>query len=148
MKKLVNSIFPYFDTKALDAARFFFGTTAADVALYPGRMNLTEYLNEDIFDKDMPEGQYDGATIPEGSRNATMSRFAGKVIKKYGDSNTVIRHFWKKQINAIRHWMPLNLPLSGTVRSAFTLVFSSRMVMLHRSSTTILPVINRRITPM
>lgn len=48
MKKLVNSIFPYFDTKALDAARFFFGTTAADVALYPGRMNLTEYLNEEI----------------------------------------------------------------------------------------------------
>ena len=79
MKKLVNSIFPYFDTKALDAARFFFGTVAADVALYPGRMNLTEYLNEDIFDEDMPEGQYDGATIPEGSRNATMSRFAGKV---------------------------------------------------------------------
>lgn len=24
MKKLVNSIFPYFDTNALDAARFFF----------------------------------------------------------------------------------------------------------------------------
>ena len=39
MKKMVNSIFPYFDTKALDAARFFFGTGAADVALYPGRMN-------------------------------------------------------------------------------------------------------------
>lgn len=33
MKKLVNSIFPYFDTQALDAARFFFGTSAADVAL-------------------------------------------------------------------------------------------------------------------
>ena len=45
-KKLLNSIFPCFDTKALDAARFFFGTTAAEVALYPGRMNLTEYLNE------------------------------------------------------------------------------------------------------
>ena len=93
MKKLVNSIFPYFDTKALDAARFFFGTTAAEVALYPGRMNLTEYLNEDIFDEDMPEGQYDGATIPEGSRNATMSRFAGKVIKKYGDGDTAYQAF-------------------------------------------------------
>lgn len=93
MKKLVNSIFPYFDTKALDAARFFFGTTAADVALYPGRMNLTEYLNEDIFDEDMPEGQYDGATIPEGSRNATLSRFAGKVIKKYGDGDTAYQAF-------------------------------------------------------
>ena len=29
MKKLVNSIFPYFDTQALDAARFFFGTARA-----------------------------------------------------------------------------------------------------------------------
>ena len=58
MKKLVNSIFPYFDTKALDAARFFFGTSTADVALYPGRMNLTEFLEEDAFDDGMPDGQY------------------------------------------------------------------------------------------
>ena len=93
MKKLVNSIFPYFDTKALDAARFFFGTSAADVALYPGRINLTEYLNEDIFDEDLSEGQYDGAAIPEGSRNATMSRFAGRVIKKYGDGDKAYQLF-------------------------------------------------------
>ena len=93
MKKLVNSIFPYFDTKALDAARFFFGTSAADVALYPGRINLTEYLNEDIFDEDMSEGQYDGAAIPEGSRNATMSRFAGRIIKKYGDGDKAYQLF-------------------------------------------------------
>lgn len=66
MKKLVNSIFPYFDTQALDAARFFFGTAAADVALYPGRMNLTEFLDEDLFDEDMEDGQYDGSVIPEG----------------------------------------------------------------------------------
>ena len=31
MKRLVNTIFPYFDTQALDAARFFFGTATADV---------------------------------------------------------------------------------------------------------------------
>lgn len=93
MKKLVNSIFPYFDTQALDAARFFFGTVAAEVALYPGRMNLTEYLDEDIFDEDMSEGKYDGSSIPEGSRNATMSRFAGKVIKKYGDSDKTYQTF-------------------------------------------------------
>lgn len=58
MKKLVNSIFPYFDTQALDAALFFFGTTAAEVALYPGRMNLTEFLDEDLFDEDMEDGQH------------------------------------------------------------------------------------------
>ncbi len=93
MKKLVNSIFPYFDTQALDAARFFFGTSAADVAIYPGRMNLTEFLNEDVFDEDMPEGQYSGASIPEGSRNATLSRFAGRVLKKYGDCDTAYQAF-------------------------------------------------------
>lgn len=87
MKKLVNSIFPYFDTQALDAARFFFGTAAAEVALYPGRMNLTEFLDDDLFDEGLPEGQYDSSVIPEGSRNATLSRFAGRVIKKYGDTD-------------------------------------------------------------
>ena len=94
MKKVVNSIFPYFDTKALDSARFFFGTYAADVALYPGRINLTEFLRGDIFDEDLPEGQYNGtAVIPEGSRNATLSRFAGRVIKKYGDTKEAHQAF-------------------------------------------------------
>lgn len=84
MKKRVYSIFPYFDTQALDAARFFFGTTAAEVALYPGRMNLTQFLNEDVFDAAMPEGQHNGSVILEGSRNNTMSHFAGRVLKKLG----------------------------------------------------------------
>lgn len=100
MKKLVNSVFPYFDTKALDAARFFFGTTAAEVALYPGRMNLTEYLEEDIFDDGMPQGNFDG-TIPEGSRNATMSRFAGRVIKKYGDGETAYQAFQEEAAKCV-----------------------------------------------
>ena len=93
-KKLVNSIFPFFDTQALDAARFFFGTAAAEVALYPGRMNLTEFLQqEDDFDADMPDGHAATLVIPEGSRNATMSRFAGRVIKKYGDSEQAYQAF-------------------------------------------------------
>ena len=82
MKKLVNSIFPYFDTKALDAARFFFGTQEPNVELYPGRMNLTDFFNDDEFDADLPGGHEKDVVIPEGSRNATMSRFAGIVIKK------------------------------------------------------------------
>ena len=86
MKKLVNSIFPYFDNKALDAARFFFGTTNVEVEIFPGGMNLTEFLENDDFDADMAGGYGASLIIPEGSRNATMSRFAGRVIKKYGDS--------------------------------------------------------------
>jgi putative DNA primase/helicase len=93
MKKLVNSIFPYFDTKALDAARFFFGTASPDVEIFPGSMNLTELLEDDEFDADLPGSHQASLVIPEGSRNATMSRFAGRVIKKYGDSEEAYQCF-------------------------------------------------------
>lgn len=102
MKKLVNSIFPYCDTNALDAARFFFGTTAADVALYPGRKNLTEFLEEDDFDAGLPDGGFgQSAVIPEGSRNATMSRFAGRVIKKYGDTDEAYQAFLEEAAKCV-----------------------------------------------
>ena len=94
MKKLVNTIFTYFDTKALDAARFFFGTANPEVELHPGEMTLSEYLSAEDFDADMPSGSHGGTqVIPEGSRNATMSRFAGRVIKKYGDSEEAFECF-------------------------------------------------------
>lgn len=112
MKKLVNSIFPYFDTQALDAARFFFGTAAAEVALYPGRMNLTEFLDDDLFDEGLPEGQYDSSVIPEGNRNATLSRFAGRVIKKYGDTDKAYQTFLEE---AAKCEPPLDSSELGTI---------------------------------
>lgn len=112
MKKLVNSIFPYFDTQALDAARFFFGTAAAEVALYSGRVNLTEFLEDDLFDEGLPEGQYDSSVIPEGSRNATLSRFAGRVIKKYGDTDKAYQAFLEE---AVKCEPPLDNSELGTI---------------------------------
>ncbi|WP_235847426.1 phage/plasmid primase, P4 family [Intestinibacillus massiliensis] len=97
LKKLVNAIFPYFDTKALDAARFYFGTRNPNVEVFPGDMTLTEFLSFNDFDAELPEGTHGGNTvIPEGSHNATMSRFAGRVIKKYGDSETAYQCFAEK----------------------------------------------------
>ncbi len=93
MKKLVNTIFPYFDTKALDAARFFFGTAVPEVEVYEGEMTLSEFLSAEDFDADMAGGGQHTTTITEGSRNATMSRFAGRVIKKYGDNETALNCF-------------------------------------------------------
>ena len=99
MKKLTSSIFPYFDTNALDAARFFFGTGEAKVELFPGKMTLTEFLEGgDEFDADMGNRQHGDRTIPEGSRNATMSRFAGRVIKKYGDSEEAYNCFTEEAL--------------------------------------------------
>lgn len=65
MKKLVSLIFPYFDTKALDSARFFFGTQSPNVELYPGYITLSEYLYADDFDVDLSGGSYgNNKTIP------------------------------------------------------------------------------------
>ena len=147
MKKLVNSIFPYFDTKALDAARFFFGTQEPNVELYPGRMNLTEFLNDDEFDSDLPGGHEKDVVIPEGSRNATMSRFAGIVIKKYGDTEKAYQSFLERPRSACRLWITASLIQSGTAPSAFIPRSAVRTVMSLRKFITMRIAISRRTFP-
>ena len=94
LKRLLYAIFPYFDTKALDAARFYFGTQDPKVDIFDGEMTLTEFLCGEEFDADMPAGSHSTPQIiSEGSRNATMSRFAGRVIKKYGDNEMALQCF-------------------------------------------------------
>lgn len=58
-------------------------------------MNLTRILNDDEFDADSPGGYEKDATIPKACRNATMSCFAGIVIKKYGDTEKAYQSFLK-----------------------------------------------------
>ncbi len=93
LKKLVNSIFPYFDTKALDAARFFFGTKNPQVEIFDGPMTLTTFLADDEFDANMDSGNYGDIVIPEGSRNATLSHYAGRILKRYGNNDEAHTHF-------------------------------------------------------
>lgn len=97
LKRLVNTVFPYFDSNALDAARFYFGTPEPKVDFFKGNMTLTEFLCNEDFDEGMSEGTHGGnLTIQEGCRNATMSRFAGKVIKKYGDTDEALACFFEE----------------------------------------------------
>ena len=85
MKERVARICPYVDPKALDSAHFFYGTKDPQVEYFPGTKKLDEAIEEDDFDKRMDQGSYGGSyIIREGSRNATMSRFAGRVVKRYG----------------------------------------------------------------
>lgn len=96
IKQKVNSIFPYFDSNALDAARFFFGTKEGNVEIYQGDMNLTQYLNAYDFEEAEMNRIPDGFVIKEGSRNSTLSHFAGRVIKKYGDTEKAYEVFMEK----------------------------------------------------
>lgn len=96
IKQKVNLIFPYFDSNALDAARFFFGTKEGNVEIYKGDMNLTQYLNAYDFEEAEMNKIPDGFVIKEGSRNSTLSHFAGRVIKKYGDTEKAYEVFMEK----------------------------------------------------
>ena len=85
MKKLTSSIFPYFDTNALYAARFFYGTGEARVELFPGEMTLTEFLEGgDEFDADMENRQHGDRTIPEGSLSRSESNNLTAALTKLG----------------------------------------------------------------
>lgn len=89
LKNYLSTNYPYFDTNALDAGRFFFGTTSPKVEFYKGTINLSQFLDEEEFDKNIDK-------IKEGSRNTTMSVYASKVLKRLGLTDEARKLFDKK----------------------------------------------------
>lgn len=85
--KRVQEAYPYFDSKAQDAARFFYGNPDAEVWYRPGVINLSMFFDEDGF------ARMDGE-IPEGSRNATMFKWAVRSMKRYGNTAESERAFY------------------------------------------------------
>ena len=90
MKELVRAYFPAFDEKALDAARFMYGVENAQPVFYDGGTFIDEFIKEK-FPQEPEQAQAKAndfsGVIPVGTRNATLSHFAGVVLKKYGDED-------------------------------------------------------------
>lgn len=84
VKRAIAEQYPFFDENALDAARFIFGNDA-DIIWHEGECSVTSYLELQRND-----------SISEGKRNSTMSHFAGKIIKRYGDSDKAYQIFMEK----------------------------------------------------
>ena len=83
LKKRLLAAFPFFDANAMDAARFLFGTENPKVIYHPGTISLNAFLD----DRENEQAFADlGHTIPEGSRNSTMSQIGAKIIKRHGDT--------------------------------------------------------------
>lgn len=83
LKQRVAEVFPFFDPNAMDAARFLFGTENPEVTFHPGTITLNTFLEEYEGEQAFAELE---TTIPEGSRNSTMSRIGARIIKRYGDT--------------------------------------------------------------
>ena len=84
LKKRVAAVFPFFDSNAMDAARFLFGTEDPQVLFHPGTITLNTFLAEYESEQAFAELE---TTIPEGSRNSAMSKTGARIIKRYGDTN-------------------------------------------------------------
>ncbi|MBR4755104.1 MAG: primase C-terminal domain-containing protein, partial [Lachnospiraceae bacterium] len=93
LKEAVQARFPFFDGNALDAARFLFGADAGECVWHEGWINIDEEVMVDAsYRKEVDPVSYSGP-ITEGNRNNTMSHFAGRVLKKYGISDTARNAF-------------------------------------------------------
>ena len=72
LKRAIQQKFPFFDSHALDAARFIFGNPTEEILWHEGEITI------DCIVKPQEK------SIPQGQRNYTMSHFAGRVVKRYG----------------------------------------------------------------
>ena len=93
LKQRVAEIFPFFDSGAMDAARFLIGTENPEVDFHPGTITLNAFLEE--YESERAFAQLE-TTIPEGSRNSTMSRIGARIIKRYGDTSEARELFFRE----------------------------------------------------
>ena len=84
LKRAIQKQFPFFDGNALDCARFIFGCPSEEILWHEGEITI------DCIAKPQEKG------IPQGQRNSTMSHFAGRVLKRYGDTEKAHRIFMEE----------------------------------------------------
>ena len=94
----VQERFPFFDGNALDAGRFFFGNPDTEVYTFPGDRTLTAFIEEleeleYVVALDGTVSADQNGSIPEGSRNSTISHAAGKILKRWGDTPEAYEKF-------------------------------------------------------
>ena len=91
LKKDIYNYFPYIDNNALDSARLFFGTENPEVEYVDGELTIDEFIkdikSEEFLLQDKP--------IAEGTRNATMHKYATKLLKRYGDTPEAYTEYLK-----------------------------------------------------
>lgn len=87
VKRGIKEAFPFFDEGAMDAARFLFGSKAETITWNEGEKTIDQVTQPVYEEEEKTENGMTGGIIPMGERNNTLSRFAGRVLKKFGDTD-------------------------------------------------------------
>lgn len=98
MKSLKEAIWrylPQFDSKALDSARFYFGTASAKVEIHEGKEDIKTFIDNLAKFENLDNDSISHFEIKEGSRNGTMSQIAARLIKRYGDTEEAFNKYLK-----------------------------------------------------
>lgn len=95
LKNAIYQTFPFFDGNARDAGRFIFGTDmeADDVIWHDGWVMISEEVTLTEEEQELPTTK---GPILEGNRNNTLSRFAGRVLKRYGECDKARDIFYEE----------------------------------------------------
>lgn len=94
LKRALCSRFPYYDSACVDGARFFFGVEQPQGEAVHGLFTLDEMLDpETETPPEKPAAAFADA-IPQGSRNATLSAYALKVLKAKGADDGTARQLF------------------------------------------------------
>ena len=90
LKRGIRKACPLFDMKCLDAPHFIYGAemTAEDILWQEGWITIDEIIDP-VYETDekTPARGSAGGTIPIGERNGTLSQFAAKILKRFGDTD-------------------------------------------------------------
>lgn len=95
IKRAIQKKYPFFDGNALDAARFLFGAEAEEVVWHEGWVNIDEEVLIDMEPDEEPLPESKGPIL-EGNRNNTLSRYAGRVLKRFGECEKAQELFLKE----------------------------------------------------
>lgn len=85
LKRKIYEAYKFFDGNALDAARFLYGSPGSEVQWHEGSLMIDDYLTLSAK-----------AAIPQGKRNATMSHYAGRILKRLGVTDKAYQKFLEK----------------------------------------------------
>ena len=92
LKKDIQKLFPFFDDNALDAARFIYGSETIMPVWHEGWQTIDGMVTK-LSDESWADA---GSVIREGSRNATMSQFGARILKRLGDTEEAHRKFLER----------------------------------------------------
>ena len=92
LKKKIQRKFPAFDPNAIKVTQFMFGVEEPKAESYEGKVFIDQFIKAK---KQLERAERLPEVITEGQRNETLSKYAGKVITRLGDTNKAREAFDK-----------------------------------------------------